>query len=275
MTTLTTVDKPWERGSMVRVLVLLPTYNEAANLEAIVEAILRASADTSATEVLVIDDNSPDGTGQLADMLHTRHPLRVHVLHRPSKQGLGRAYAAGYAWALASAYDVVAQMDADLSHDPGDLPRLVSAVVEGADLVIGSRYVPGGQTPGWPWRRRLLSWAGSRYAAALLGLPVRDLTGGFKAFSPRASSTLAATARRAAGFAIQIETTSEAYRHGLVVREVPIVFRDRRAGSSKMSRGIVLEALLLPWRLRGASIHRPASGSRTHATSGTPPQAAA
>ena len=275
MTTLATVDKPCERGSMLRVLVLLPTYNEAANLEAIVEAILRESADTSATDVLVIDDNSPDGTGQLADMLHTRHPLRVHVLHRPSKQGLGRAYAAGYGWALASDYDVVAQMDADLSHDPADLPRLVSAVAEGTDIVIGSRYVPGGQTPGWPWRRRLLSRAGSRYAAALLGLPVRDVTGGFKAFSKRALSALAATAPRAAGFAIQIETTSEAYRHGLVVREVPIVFRDRRAGSSKMSRGIVLEALLLPWRLRGASIHRPAPGSRTDTTSGTPPQAAA
>jgi dolichol-phosphate mannosyltransferase len=260
---------------MLRVLVLLPTYNEAANLEAIVEAILRESANTSATDVLVIDDNSPDGTGQLADMLHTRHPLRVHVLHRPSKEGLGRAYAAGYAWALASDYDVVAQMDADLSHDPADLPRLVGAVVEGADVVIGSRYVPGGQMPGWPWRRRLLSWAGSRYAAALLGLPVRDLTGGFKAFSKRALSALTATVPRAAGFAIQIETTSVAYGHGLVVREVPIVFRDRRAGSSKMSRGIVLEALLLPWRLRGASLHRPAPGSRTHATSGTPPQAAA
>jgi dolichol-phosphate mannosyltransferase len=166
-------------------------------------------------------------------------------------------------------------MDADLSHDPADLPRLVGTVVEGADVVIGSRYVPGGQMPGWPWRRRLLSRAGSRYAAALLGLPVRDLTDGFKAFSKRALAALAASAPPAAGFAIQIETTSVAYRRGLVVREVPIVFRDRRAGSSKMSRAIVLEALVLPWRLRGASIHRPAPGSRTHATSGTPPQAAA
>ena len=260
---------------MLRVLVLLPTYNEAANLEAIVEAILRESADTSDTDVLVIDDNSPDGTGQMADMLQTGHPMRVHVLHRPAKEGLGRAYAAGYAWALASDYDVVAQMDADWSHDPADLPRLITAVAEGADVVIGSRYVPGGQMPGWPWRRRLLSWAGSRYAAALLGLPVRDVTGGFKAFSPRTLSALAATGLRATGFAIQIETTSQAHRHGLVVREVPIVFRDRRAGSSKMSRGIVLEALLLPWRLRGASIHRPVPGARTRATSGTPPQAAA
>jgi dolichol-phosphate mannosyltransferase len=239
---------------MLRSLVLLPTYNEVANLEAIVEAILRENATTSDTDVLVIDDNSPDGTGQLADMLHERHPTRIRVLHRATKEGLGRAYAAGYAWALASNYDVVAQMDADFSHDPADLPRLIAAVAAGADVALGSRYVPGGQTPGWPWRRRLLSWAGSRYAAALLGLPVRDLTGGFKAFSPRALRVVTSAALQASGFAIQIETTSQAYWHGLVVREVPIVFHDRRAGASKMSRGIIQEAVLLPWRLRAANV---------------------
>lgn len=147
-------------------------------------------------------------------------------------------------------------MDADFSHDPADLPRLVAAVAEGADVAIGSRYVPGGQTPGWPWRRRLLSWAGSRYAAALLGLPVHDLTGGFKAFSPRALQVVTSAALQASGFAIQIETTSQAYRPGLVVREVPIVFRDRRAGASKMSRGIILEAVLLPWRLHTGTADR-------------------
>jgi dolichol-phosphate mannosyltransferase len=273
---------------MLRILVLLPTYNEAENLEAIVEAILRASAGTGDTDVLVIDDNSPDGTGRLAEMLRARYPLRVHVLHRAAKEGLGRAYAAGYAWALASDYDVIAQMDADFSHDAADLPRLVAAVAEGADIAIGSRYVPGGQTPGWAWRRRVLSWAGSRYAAILLGLPVRDLTGGFKAFSLRALQTVAGSVPQAAGFAIQIETTVQAHRRGLAVREVPITFRDRRAGSSKMSRGIVLEGLLLPWRLRGAAArgghvasgHPAAIPFAVHATStpttnGTPPEVAA
>src|SRR2546430_8914459 len=216
------MDKPWERGSMLRVLVLLPTYNEAANLEAIVEAILRESADTSDTDVLVIDDNSPDGTGQMADMLQTGHPMRVHVLHRSTKEGLGRAYAAGYAWALASDYDVVAQMDADWSHDPADLPRLITAVAEGADVVIGSRYVPGGQMPGWPWRRRLLSWAGSRYAAALLGLPVRDVTGGVDAFSPRGFVPLGGPPPLGTRLAVQPRAPPPGHPHRLACRERPI-----------------------------------------------------
>jgi dolichol-phosphate mannosyltransferase len=233
-------------------IVLLPTYNEALNLAGLVEAILRASD----AAVLVIDDNSPDGTGALADALHATHPTRVWVRHRPAKEGLGRAYADGYAWALAAGYEVVLQMDADFSHDPAALPRLAAAVDAGADVAIGSRYVRGGQTPGWPWRRRLLSWAGSRYAAAVLGLPVRDVTGGFKAFSRRALQLLARQELRAAGFAVQIETTYLAHEHGLVLREVPIVFRDRRAGTSKMSGQIVLEAVQLPWRLRTARVAR-------------------
>jgi dolichol-phosphate mannosyltransferase len=233
-------------------IVLLPTYNEALNLAGLVEAILRASD----AAVLVIDDNSPDGTGALADALHAAHPTRVWVRHRPAKEGLGRAYADGYAWALAAGYEVVLQMDADFSHDPADLPRLAAAVDAGADVAIGSRYVRGGQTPGWPWRRRLLSWAGSRYAAAVLGLPVRDVTGGFKAFSRRALQLLARQELRAAGFAVQIETTYLAHRQGLTLREMPIVFRDRRAGTSKMSAHIVLEAVQLPWRLRTASFAR-------------------
>jgi dolichol-phosphate mannosyltransferase len=232
---------------------MLPTYNEAANLEALVESILREGADTHDLDVLVIDDNSPDGTGQIADLLHLRHPLRVHTLHRPAKRGLGRAYAAGLAWAHASDYNVVVQMDADFSHDPAALPGLIAAVEQGADIAIGSRYAPGGQMPGWPWRRRLLSWAGSRYAGAVLSLPVRDLTGGFKAFSPRALEVLATSTQHAVGFAFQIETTAVAYRHGLVVQEIPITFRERRAGSSKLSRSIVLEALLVPWHLRRSS----------------------
>ena len=239
---------------MTRSLVLLPTYNEAENIEQIVEAILRESD----ADVLIVDDNSPDGTGALGDQLQCSYPSRVEVLHRPAKEGLGPAYADGYAAALAGGYDVIAQMDADFSHDPSDLPRLVAAVEEGADVAVGSRYASGGQTPGWPWRRRLLSWAGSRYAAAVLSLPVRDVTGGFKAFSRRALHTLAAQTPRASGFAIQIETTYWAHRQGLILREVPIVFRDRRAGASKMSLGIVAEALRLPWQLRWAALAPPA-----------------
>lgn len=237
---------------MARSIVLLPTYNEAMNLPALVEAILHASD----ADVLVIDDSSPDGTGALADALHAAHPTRVRVLHRPAKEGLGRAYADGYTLALGAGYDVVLQMDADFSHDPADLPRLAAAVDAGADVAIGSRYVRGGQTPGWPARRRLLSWAGSRYAAAVLGLPVRDVTGGFKAFSRRALQALAVQELQAAGFAIQIETTYRAHRRGLTLREVPITFRDRRAGVSKMSGHIVIEAALLPWRLKRADRHQ-------------------
>ena len=210
-------------------VVLLPTYNEALNLPGLVEAILRASD----AAVLVLDDNSPDGTGALADALHAAHPTRVWVRHRPAKEGLGRAYADGYAWALAAGYDVVLQMDADFSHDPADLPRLAAAVDAGADMAIGSRY-----------------------AAAVLGLRVRDVTGGFKAFSRRALQVLARQELQAAGFAVQIETTYRAHEHGLVLREVPIVFRDRRAGASKMSGQIVLEAIQLPWRLRAARVAR-------------------
>jgi dolichol-phosphate mannosyltransferase len=227
------------------------------NLATLLEAILHASD----ADVLVIDDNSPDGTGVLADSLHAAHPTRVRVWHRPVKEGLGRAYVQGYSVALAEGYDVVFQMDADCSHDPADLPRLSAAVASGVDVAIGSRYVRGGQVLGWPRRRRLLSWAGSRYAAAVLGLSVRDLTSGFRAFSRRALQVLAAEELQAAGFAIQIETAYRTHRCGLRLREVPITFRDRRAGRSKMSGRIVIEAALLPWRLRRAERHqRPRRG---------------
>ena len=231
---------------MARSLVLLPTYNEAANLEAMVEAILRASD----ADVLVIDDNSPDGTGRLARLLHARYPERVRALHRLRKEGLGRALAAGFEVALARGYEQVFQMDADFSHSPDDLPLLAGVLSAGADVAIGSRYVVGGASPGLPWHRHLLSWAGSRYAAAILGLPVRDVTGGFKGFSRRALQEIQPQTLNAAGFAVQIETTYRAYRRGLAIQEVPIVFHDRRAGQSKMTRRIVMEGLLLPWRIR-------------------------
>jgi dolichol-phosphate mannosyltransferase len=233
---------------MTRAVVLLPTYNEAANLEAMVEALLQVTD----ADVLIIDDNSPDGTGHLARALHHRHLERVRTLHRPGKEGLGRAYADGYELALARGYEVVVQMDADFSHDPHDVPRLIGAVASGAGVAIGSRYVPGGSTPGLAWHRRLLSRFGSRYAAAVLGLPIRDVTGGFKAFSRAALLALRPRTLRSAGFAVQIETTHRAFRRGLIIREIPIAFHDRQAGQSKMSLEVIGEALRLPWQLRRA-----------------------
>jgi dolichol-phosphate mannosyltransferase len=231
---------------MARSLVLLPTYNEAANLAPLVAAILQ---ETDA-DVLVIDDNSPDGSGDLAQALQARHPQRVRTLHRARKEGLGRALAAGFELALAWGYATVFQMDADFSHRPADLPRLALALAAGAEVAIGSRYIAGGASPGLAWHRQLLSVAGSRYAAAILGLPLRDVTGGFKGFSRRAVEAIQPRTLSAAGFAVQIETTYRAFRAGLTIHEVPIVFQDRRAGRSKMGRRIVVEGLLLPWRLR-------------------------
>jgi dolichol-phosphate mannosyltransferase len=234
---------------MARSLVLLPTYNEAANLALLVAALLQATD----ADVLIVDDNSPDGTGVVADGLQARSPERVRTLHRVRKEGLGRALAAGFELALAWGYATVFQMDADFSHRPADLPRLALALEAGADVAIGSRYVPGGASPGLPWHRHLLSWAGSRYAAAILGLPVRDVTGGFKGFSRLALQAIEPRSLSAAGFAVQIETTYRACQAGLTIHEVPIVFQDRRAGTSKMSRRIVAEGLLLPWRIRKAT----------------------
>jgi dolichol-phosphate mannosyltransferase len=246
---------------MARALVVLPTYNEAPNLEALVASILQ---ETDA-DVLVIDDNSPDGTGAVADGLQARCPGRVRTLHRVRKEGLGRALAAGFELALAWGYATVFQMDADFSHRPQDLPRLARALAAGAEVAIGSRYVPGGASPGLPWQRHLLSWAGSRYAATVLGLPVRDVTGGFKGFSRRALQAIEPRTLCAAGFAVQIETTSRAYLAGMTIQEVPIVFQDRRAGRSKMSRRIVVEGLLLPWRLRQpAGAPRPQAAEPVH-----------
>ena len=212
-----------------RTWLVLPTYNEADNLEAIVAAVREhLPADR---RVLVVDDGSPDGTGELADRLAAEHG-DVEVLHRARKEGLGPAYVAGFARALAGGAELVAQMDADFSHDPADLPRLLAAV-EGADLVLGSRYVAGGGVADWGAIRRLISRGGSAYSRLLLGVGVADLTGGFKVFR-----------RPVLGYAFQVETTYRAVRHGFRVVEVPIVFRDRRVGESKMSGSIVVEAAL-------------------------------
>jgi dolichol-phosphate mannosyltransferase len=233
-----------------RAVVCLPTYDEAENVGPIVEAILAATPDV---DVLVIDDDSPDGTGRLADAIAAREG-RVHVLHRAGKEGLGKAYLAGFAWALRRGYDLVLEMDADFSHDPKYLPALLERA-KGADLVLGSRNVPGGGTVNWGLGRRLISRWGSFYARTILGIPVRDLTGGFKCFRRRVLEAIDLGTVECSGYAFQIELTYRAFRKGFRVAEVPIVFVDRRVGQSKMSRRIVLEALRKVWSIRFSGFH--------------------
>lgn len=234
-------------------LVILPTYNECDNLAPMAQAILAAEP---RCQVLIVDDNSPDGTGDIADALSRESP-RVRVLHRPGKAGLGAAYLAGFDHALAHGYDYICEMDADFSHDPADLPRLLAPVRAGrADLALGSRWVAGGGTRGWPLHRRALSRGGSWYARTVLGAPVRDLTGGFKCFHRRVLERLDLDAVRTSGYGFQIEVTYRALRANFRVLEVPIVFTERARGRSKMSGRIVTEAMLMVWRLRRA---RPAA----------------
>jgi dolichol-phosphate mannosyltransferase len=226
-------------------LVVVPTYNEAANLERLVSEIRQAGP----FDVLIVDDHSPDGTGDLADRLADRWRGRVSVLHRSAKLGLGSAYVAGFRNALSRGYEHVFEMDADFSHDPARLPVL-RAALDDADVVLGSRYVPGGGTCRWPLWRRALSQGGSLYAALVLGLPFRDLTGGFKGFRSRALAALDLEDIRSNGYAFQIEVTYRCFQHGLRIVEQPIVFSDRVLGESKMRSRIVAEALLVVWRLR-------------------------
>lgn len=226
-------------------IIVLPTYNEVDNLETALTKIFGALPQT---HVLVVDDNSPDGTGRLADEISTRDE-RVHVLHRTEKAGLGRAYLAGFEWCLARAYTHVFEMDADLSHPAEKLPELLAAS-QHADIVLGSRWVDGGGAKGWPFKRRLLSKGGSLYARTVLGVDVRDLTGGFKCFTRHALQTMDLESVQTVGYGFQIELTWRALQRGLKVVEVPIVFVDRVAGQSKMSGSIFREALLLVWKLR-------------------------
>lgn len=222
--------------------LVLPTYNEAENLEAFLAAVLpKLPADA---RVLVVDDSSPDGTGKLADRLAAEDE-RVRVLHRTEKEGLGPAYIAGFREALAQGAGLILEMDADFSHDPAYLPRLLEAA-QRADLVIGSRYVDGGGVSDWSALRRGISRGGSAYARLVLGVGVRDLTGGFKCFRREVLETIDLDAVDARGYAFQIEVTYRALQAGFKVAEVPIVFRDRQAGSSKMDGSIVLEAI---WRV--------------------------
>ena len=232
------------------ICVCLPTYNERENLEAMVERLGGILGDDAV--VLVIDDNSPDGTGEIADRLAAERE-RVHVLHRPRKEGLGPAYLDGFRRALELGAELILELDCDFSHDPADVPRLVAAADE-ADLVLGSRYVPGGGTRNWGALRRVISRGGSLYAQLLLGVPIRDLTGGFKCYRRAVLETIDLGAIHSKGYAFQIETTYRALRAGFRVVEVPIVFVDREIGGSKMSRSIVLEAVWKVPALRLASL---------------------
>jgi dolichol-phosphate mannosyltransferase len=220
-----------------RVTVVIPTYNERENLTDITSAVAKLGY-----QVLIVDDGSPDGTGEIAERIAEENP-QVGVLHRAEKQGLGPAYAEGFDRSLQAGAEIIVEMDADFSHDPNDLPRLVAAVTSGADLAIGSRYVKGGSTPDWPLARRLISRGGNLYARLLLGIPVRDATAGFRAFRAEALSCLPYDSAEASGYGFQVEMAWRAVEAGMKVVEIPISFHDRTRGSSKMGPGIVLEAM--------------------------------
>jgi dolichol-phosphate mannosyltransferase len=232
-----------------RFIVLLPTYNERENLARIVPMIL---AQDARLEVLVIDDSSPDGTGRLAEEM-AQTELRVHVLHRKTKEGLGRAYLAGFAWAVQKGYDLVFEMDSDFSHDPRYLRDLIAASAD-ADLVVGSRYKKGVNVINWPMSRLMLSYFASVYARTITRLPVTDATAGFKCFHRRVLEAIPLNEVRSNGYAFQIEMSFRAWRKGFRIVEVPIVFTDRLEGTSKMNQAIVREAVWMVWWLRLAAL---------------------
>jgi dolichol-phosphate mannosyltransferase len=229
---------------MGRTVVIIPTYNERENLAAV---IARVVAITPAPDVLVVDDNSPDGTGQVADELTERH-AGVHVLHQPAKAGLGRAYCAGFAWALARGYEFICEMDGDSSHDPSTLPWLIAATRD-ADLALGTRYRDGGRVVNWAGWRCVLSRGAAVYVRAVSGMPVSDPTSGFKCFRRRALEAVKLGELRSTGYGFQIEVTHRVWQNGGRIVEVPIVFTERAQGHSKMSGAIIAEAIWLVWKL--------------------------
>ncbi len=233
-----------------RFLVVLPTYNESRNLAQIVPVIL---SQDDRIEVLVVDDNSPDGTGKIADVL-VSGIARVHVLHRAEKEGLGRAYLAGFTWGIQHGYDVLFEMDADFSHDPRFLKDLIRVIEEGADLAIGSRYKAGVNVINWPMSRLVLSSGANIYARVITGLPLTDSTGGFKAFRRRVLEAIPFDRVRSNGYSFQIEMSYRAWKKGFRLVEVPIIFTDRVEGQSKMNKKIVREAIWMVWWLRLSSI---------------------
>lgn len=233
-----------------KMLIVTPTYNERSNLERFVAGVRAAVPEA---DLLVVDDASPDGTGELADQIAARDP-HVRVLHRAGKLGLGTAYLEAFQRGLAQGYERFFEMDADLSHDPKYLADFVRALDDGADVVVGSRNIPGGGVEGWGLGRHVLSKGGSLYSRTILGVPVRDLTTGYKAFTRRALEAIGLEKVRSNGYSFQIEMTYRALRCGMKVVEVPIVFVDRTAGHSKMSRRIFVEAIGVVWRLRAEAV---------------------
>jgi dolichol-phosphate mannosyltransferase len=235
---------------MSRALVIIPTYNERNNIPSLVEAILKLEAEF---DVLVVDDNSPDGTGEVADELARAHPS-VHVLHRPRKEGLGRAYVAGFKWALSDDYEFILQMDGDHSHNPMELPALLGAAQE-CDLVLGSRYVGGIRVLDWDLKRLLISTFGNKYARTITGLPFGDLTGGFKCYRRRVLESIDLNQIHSVGYAFQIEMTWWAAQRGFNIQERPTIFYGRKEGEAKFSISIVWEAVWTVWKLRLGFIH--------------------
>lgn len=264
-TTLPGTDDGAAGSLFDQVVVVTPTYNE---IDALPIHVARVLALGPGFRLVIVDDGSPDGTGELADCLAVAYPGRVEVVHRKRRGGLGSAYRAGIRVALRGDDAYLAMMDADGSHDAAALPRMIASAKR-ADVVLGSRYAPGGSTPGWPLRRRLLSRVGGRYAGLVLGLPVDDPTSGFRVMRRAAAETIDIDGVRAAGYAVNLELTWRAARAGLRVAEVPIVFRERETGASKLAPGIVAEAVVLVWRLRFGEGQ--ARGSRNRETTARKP----
>jgi dolichol-phosphate mannosyltransferase len=240
-------------------LIVIPTYNERENIPVLLDTIFNVAP---ATDILIIDDNSPDGTGQIVDEIAARDP-RVHVIHRAGKQGLGTAYVRGFRYAMDEDYDLVFEMDADFSHDPRYLPRFFAAAQD-ADLVIGSRYIAGGGTPNWSPIRKFISGGGNAFARLILGIPIHDCTSGYRCYRVSALRTLNIDAISAQGYAFQVELAYNFWKSGFRWRETPIIFEDRRVGKSKMSRKIFVEAFLWVVRTRFTSdqtVRKPAIGS--------------
>ena len=229
----------------MKTLIIIPTYNELENLRPLLQEIFSYAPET---DVLIVDDNSPDGTGKLADEIHNENP-QVHVLHRAGKLGLGTAYIAGFKYAVAHDYDAAFEMDADFSHDPRYLPDFLKAI-EHADLVIGSRYIPGGGTPNWSFLRRFISGGGNIFARFMLGIPVQDCTAGFRCYRRQVLESIDLDTIQSQGYAFQVEMAYRVMQQGFKIVETPIVFMDRRIGKSKMSRKIVIEAFIYVLRAR-------------------------
>ncbi|HKP53910.1 MAG TPA: polyprenol monophosphomannose synthase [Chloroflexia bacterium] len=227
-------------------LIILPTYNEIENLRPLVEEILARGP----YDILVVDDSSPDGTGQLADTLSEEHEGRVFALHRKQKEGLGRAYVEGFEWGLTHGYDVLFEMDADFSHNPAHLSQFIREIESGADLVLGSRNIKGGGTRNWSFLRTFISKGGSLYARMILFSPYHDLTSGFKAFRREVLENVDIAGIRSNGYSFQIEVTHRAHQMGYKIVETPIIFNDRKLGTSKMNGKIVAEAMLMVWKVR-------------------------